>query len=98
MEDGVALAEQRLLWKRCRMEKRGEGLQRTPLDSWHVGFRKEKLQTFGKEGSDVLTEELECQDGSLDSALKALEQWGGRRVGDARRVVWSRTQGQDRVG
>ena len=33
----------------------------------------------------MLTEELECQDGSLDSALKALEQWGGPRVGDARR-------------
>ena len=46
----------------------------------------------------MLTEELECQDGSLDSALKALEQWGGRRVGDARRVVWSRAQGQDSVG
>ena len=50
MEDGVAPAEQRLLWKRCRMEKRGEGLQRTPLDSRRVGFRREKPQTFGKEG------------------------------------------------
>ena len=33
----------------------------------------------------MLTGELECQDGSLDSALKALEQWGGWRVGDARK-------------